>query len=111
MYLDDIDDIIAVREFYLTENDEPNRIVKLSVGKPKAFPNSEGYYCPFQILGAGAENIKYAAGVDAIQALQLAMVMIGATLSFLNEELDGRLRWEGGSEGDFGFPSTIERSE
>ena len=106
MYLDDIGDIIAVREFYLTENDEPNRIVKVSLGKPKAFPDSGGYYCPFQISGAGAENIKYAAGVDAIQALQLAMVMIGATLQFLNRELEGRLRWEGSSEGDFGFPSS-----
>lgn len=105
MYLHDIGDIIAVRELSLTENDKPGAIVKISLGKPRTFPDSEGYYCPFLIVGVGAENIKYAAGVDAIQSLQLAMVMIGATLKFLNEGLDGELRWEGGDEGDFGFPS------
>lgn len=111
MYLREIGDIIAVRELNLRENDKPSAIVKILIGKPRVFPDSEGYCCPFQIVGVGAENIKYAAGVDAIQSLQLAMVMIGATLQFLNEGLNGELRWEGGGEGDFRFPSSLDRSE
>jgi hypothetical protein len=33
------------------------------------------------------------------------MVMIGATLLFLNEDLGGNLTWEGSSEGELGFPA------
>jgi hypothetical protein len=71
---------------------------------PRSFPDSTGYYCPFQIVGLGSAQIRYAAGIDAIQALQLVMSMIGVTLRFLSEEVAGRLQWEAGDEGDLGFP-------
>jgi hypothetical protein len=57
-------------------------------------------------VGVGPEHIKYAAGIDAIQSLQLVMLMVGATLGFINKELNGTLRWPGDSEGDFGFPNS-----
>jgi len=107
MYLDNIGEVIAIRELYLTHEQEPERKIQVVIGKPQAFPDSGGYYCPFQIVGVGPEHIKYAAGVDGIQALQLVMVMLGATLKFLNEELNETLRWEGSSEGEFGFPTSI----
>lgn len=107
MYLGEIGDIIAVRELSLAGSDESSASIKIFLGKPNVLPDGGGYYCPFQIVGVGAEDIKYAAGVDPIQSLQLAMVMIGATLQFLNEGLDGELRWEGGGEGDLGFPLSL----
>ena len=70
MYLDNIGEIIALRELYV-EGQEPEREIQVLIGKPQPFPDSGGYYCPFQIVGVGPENIKYAAGVDAIQSLQL----------------------------------------
>jgi hypothetical protein len=106
MYLDNIGEIIARRELHVGNPTEPQRKVQVLIGKPVAFPDSGGYYCPFQIVGVGAEQIKYAAGVDAIQSLQLVMLMLGATLQFLNEGLNGTLRWEGSSEGEFGFPTS-----
>jgi len=61
--------------------------------------------CPYQILGIGDERVRCAGGVDAVQALQLAMEMIGSELYFkLNRQHDGKLRWEAGKEGDLGFP-------
>jgi hypothetical protein len=61
--------------------------------------------CPHQILGVGDERVRSATGVDAFQALQLAMEMIGSELYFsLNRKFDGKLRWEGGKAGDLGFP-------
>lgn len=101
-----IGEIIAVRELYLTNQEAPKRTLRVLVGTPQPLPDGGGYYCPFQILGAGSERVKYAAGIDAVQALQLVMVMIGASLEFLNRELGGSLRWEGSSEGEFGFPSS-----
>ena len=43
-------------------------------------------------------------GVDAFQAMQLAMQFIGGTLMQLNRKNDGRLRWECDEQGGFGFP-------
>jgi len=61
--------------------------------------------CPYQILGTGDEKVRYAGGVDAVQALQLAMEKIGAELYFkLDRQLGGKLRWEAGQQGDLGFP-------
>jgi len=44
-------------------------------------------------------------GRDSVQALQSAMVLIAARLNNLNNELNGRLRWDGSAgKGDLGFP-------
>lgn len=107
MYLDELGEIIAVRELYIAEEREFERKIQVSIGKPQPFPDSDGYYCPFQIVGVGGEEIKYAAGVDAVQSLQLVMLIIGATLNFLSGQARGRLRWKGGSEGDLGFPTGV----
>ena len=79
--------------------------ITVKLGKPVEFPEGSGYYAPFQITGTGSEKIKYAGGVDAIQALQLAMKMIGATLSALRDQQDVELSWEAGDHDDLGFPS------
>ena len=105
MYLDKIGEVIAVRELYIADKQRQKKTIVVSLGKPQMFPDVHEHYCPFQISGVGAEKIKYASGIDAMQALQLALVMIGASLRFLNEKTGGNLKWEGGNEGDFGFPS------
>jgi hypothetical protein len=66
---DDLGEIIAVRELSMVEDGKVDRKVEISIGKPRLFPDSGGYHCPFQIAGIGGEEIKYAAGIDAIQAL------------------------------------------
>ena len=43
-------------------------------------------------------------GVDAMQSLQTVMVLIGATLEYFNGQVNDRLRWEGSTEKDLGFP-------
>ena len=104
MDLNEIQEVIATRELSLDEPQGITRKVTVSIGKPEPFPDAEGCYCPFQILGIGSETVKYAAGIDAVQALQLVMIMIGATLQFLTKEIGGNLKWDGNSPSDFGFP-------
>lgn len=104
MDLENIGEVIAIREMTFVDKAGSRSKLTVSIGKPQPFPDSDNYYCPFKISGAIVDRIKYAAGLDAIQALQLVMTMIGANLAFLAEKLEGELSWEGGSDGELGFP-------
>ena len=104
MELKEIGELIAVRRLFVQEQDGSNREVLVKFGKPVPFPGSEDYYCPFQIVGIGSERVRYAGGVDAVQAIQLVMVALGAELFHLNKHCKGRLHWEAGEVSDFGFP-------
>jgi hypothetical protein len=57
---------------------DPDTKVSVKLGAPKLNEKTSDYECPFQITGAGFEIDKYASGLDGIQALQLALTMIGA---------------------------------
>jgi len=103
--IENIQEIVAER--YLHLEDQADSSVRVILGKPRTDPiaPSDHVLCPYQILGIGDEKVRSASGVDAFQALQLAMEMIGAELYFkLNRQYGGKLRWEGGREGDLGFP-------
>ena len=102
----EIRDVVAERRLYLEgQADLPIRVV---LGKPQRGPGGSDddlILCPYQILGIGDEKVRSAGGVDPVQALQLAMGMIGSELYFkLNRQYGGKLRWEGGKDGDLGFP-------
>jgi Domain of unknown function (DUF6968) len=100
MYLDEIEEIIATRRLYVTGTTEEIIVV---LGKPKRSTDSLGYYCPYRIEGIGSEHIKYAKGLDEIQAIQEALFLIGVDLSYMNQSLGGKLRWEGDDRGGLGF--------
>lgn len=93
--------IIATRNFQLKNG----KLVTVSIGKPEVFPNESSFYCPYQITGMGSERVNRAGGVDAVQALLLALKMIGAELVTSDECLSGNLSWAGGTgPKDVGFP-------
>ena len=104
MYLAKIEEIIATRRFSIVGEAQE---IMVTIGKPQPDEDSVGYYCPFQISGVGLEKIKYAKGLDAVQALYGAMFLIGADLQFLSESLSKTLRWEGDETGGLGFPEAI----
>jgi hypothetical protein len=103
--IEKLDEIIAIRRLYL--EGKPELVIQVVLGKPQASPSPsiDGFICPYQILGIGDQKVRGAGGVDAFQALQLAMEMIGWELYIkLNPRHDGKLRWEAGEANDFGFP-------
>lgn len=101
---DTIGELIARREFSVIGSPEGSVGVTVLMGKPKKLPDSTDYYCPFQITGMGSDKVRCAYGIDAFQAIQLAMTVIGAYLNSLNESEGSRLRWEGDENGGLGFP-------
>lgn len=61
------------------------------------------WVCPYQIDGLGRSNVELAHGVDALQALLMAIEAVRVQLDSSNVVC----HWEGGEEGDHGIPRTI----
>jgi hypothetical protein len=103
MELSSLGQVIASRRID-KEGAEAGYVVR--IGAPQKFPDGRDFYCPVQIAPADREGgqILYSAGIDSIQALQLAMKLIGGLLLRLNRDSGGKLRWDGDENGDLGFP-------
>ena len=99
----DIREIRATRNFHFLDERKDKRTVSVFIGKPEQSPDSNQYWCSFQIIGIGSQETQLAQGQDSIQALQLAMDLIAANINDLNDEIGGRLEWNGDATGNLGF--------
>jgi hypothetical protein len=104
MDFESIGEIIATRRLHLVDEGNHKRTVSVFVGKPQQSHGSADYHCPFQVIGIGSQQTQLARGHDSIQALQSALILIAASLNHLNNELGGKLIWDGGRKGELGFP-------
>src|ERR1035441_6334435 len=69
-------DAIAERTLTATIDNKSFDIL-VRFGKPLLHPKGD-WACPYQIAGIGDEKVRLAFGIDAVQALQLAMLAAGA---------------------------------
>ena len=104
MDFDSLGEIIATRRFYFVDESDKRRAVSVFVGMPQQTNGSAEYRCPFQVIGIGSQNTQLACGHDSIHALQSALILISASLHQLNNELGGKLVWDGAPKGELGFP-------
>ncbi len=103
MKLKAIEDAVATRTLSLTKDGEQQKVTVI-IGKPRPYEDSTDYYCPYCIRGMGPERIRYASGIDGVQALLLTLKKIGADLYTSEQSRSGKLMWEGDENGDLGFP-------
>lgn len=94
-------DVIAVREYEL---DGQDGAVRVELDRPMAATGHPDFRCTFRISGLSRERASHAYGVDAVQAINLALIKIHAILSSSGEYQQGRLTWLGGEDGDLGLP-------
>jgi hypothetical protein len=88
----------AIRQYGV--EGEPDRTVTLKIGQPIAPGHPSGSWtCPVLIEGIGADEVKYAEGVDGIQALQSAMMHARNVLDASGLPLT----WLGQEPGDLGL--------
>lgn len=104
MDFENVGEIIATRRLCFLDEGNNKRTVSVFLGKPQQSPDSTGYHCPFQVIGIGSQQTELARGVDSIQALQSALILISASLNHLNNEIGGKLAWESACKGELGFP-------
>jgi hypothetical protein len=99
--LKSVGEVIATRELTLDKTQK----VKILIGKPHRLPDGDDWYCPHQKVGMDSDRVKYAVGVDELQALLLGLSMVGVELYSSSEYEAGRLSWDCGAvKGDLGFP-------
>jgi hypothetical protein len=97
--------VTAISKRSFTVADNPGRVVVASVGMP--MPDSAGdWRCAFHIEGIESGGSFDAHGIDALQAMLLAIEGIRKVLD------DSRLTlsWSGGEPGDTGIPHMIPLS-
>ena len=99
-----VGEIIASRHLYYLDENYQKKPISVIVGKPQPIADSSEYQCHFQLIGIGNPDPQTARGHDSIQALQSALILVGATLNHLNDRLGRRLVWDGGVKGELGFP-------
>ncbi|GAA3171867.1 DUF2283 domain-containing protein [Nonomuraea roseoviolacea] len=89
----------------LTLRTEPPSEVTVSVGVPVEEPTGD-WSCPYRIDGlAGWEHERKVTGVDALEAVDLALAMVRAALAGSHEAKEGLLSWE--DEPDGRRPKTV----
>jgi hypothetical protein len=64
---------LVIAERSLQRRDSPRRTVVVSLGKPRRTKSSQDWECPLHIRGLGMRRVQYARGVDAFQALTMAL--------------------------------------
>lgn len=99
MKLEKIDSVIAKRILKAKDGRE----IEVVFGRPEKFPDDDDFYCPFQIIGLGDEKVRYAGGVDSMQALILALKKLSYYVTSLDEVTKGEVQWLDGSEPDLGL--------
>src|ERR1039458_8851234 len=97
-------DAIAERTLTATIDNKSFDIL-VRFGKPLLHPKGD-WACPYQIAGIGDEKVRLAFGIDAVQALQLAMLAAGANLSAHRMEV--KLAFLG--ESHLGFPNNTKEA-
>jgi hypothetical protein len=96
----DIANPVATRRFHWTDKAGKAHVVECVLGKPEPHDDSGDMCCPYQI---NSKSVRYAVGIDGIQAFLLALQMVKAELEVLQSELSTRLSWHGGNPGELGL--------
>lgn len=103
MNIIDLGPVIATRT--LASGD---RTISVSIGQPFVPPDFDGNWCcPYRIEGLGGGAIRYAGGVDAVQALWMALLMIGTDLYTSAPGIAGRISWLGMRNLGFPVPEAV----
>lgn len=91
-----LNQVIAERELRLAMKGRKRQKVHVRFGKPRRLPDGRDYTCVYQIEGLHDYRItRRMAGLDSIQALELAMKMAMVELVCSGAYAEGRLSWEG----------------
>jgi hypothetical protein len=81
--------------------------VQICAPLPRYFVEADDndWYCAFQVVGLGDDTVRAAFGVDSIQALYSALMIIGALIEATPPGKSGELDWR--IMPNLGFPAVV----
>ena len=94
---------LSLPNIRLNPPDAPGRSIIVSLGKPRKAKGADDWKCPFRIDGTGIRKVEYGYGVDAFQALTMALEGI----RYFLDRLDTPLVWGGIFKDHSGFQRVI----
>jgi len=102
MKIQSIDDVVAKRKYTLATPTGSSEI-DLTIGKP--FPSPEvqdgtEYICPFSISHDKSTRFQFAAGIDSLQSLLLALSAVKAEVGRMAKGYHASLNWFAGEPGE-----------
>jgi hypothetical protein len=101
-------DLVAERVFeFWEEGAEQPSAVRVLVGRPAQEASGPDWAAPYEIHGPGPEEVRryHAMGVDAMQALILALQILPVWLAGIQSR--GRVTWLGSEAPDLGFDGLV----
>jgi hypothetical protein len=109
----EFDDVIATREIHvLDDTASPVETVSIVIGRPRpAADATDDWCCPCQVRNHGSVCAQKAIGVDAVQAIDGAILVAGSMVAGTAEAKAGRVRWEGSGRLGFPLPKAMVRRE
>jgi hypothetical protein len=89
-----LEDILAPRTLRFEPGHRPAIDITVTLGRPLVDPEhaERAWMCPFQITGIGDERVRAIFGIDALQALLLALHILPAQLRALARDESGSFR-------------------
>ena len=93
----ELGEVLAERSFVFEAEVGWSRTVEVKIGLPVQdhLPPATAWVCPFQILGLERDRVMGIFGVDALQALILAIHSVPLELAAFARETPGRFLWHG----------------
>jgi hypothetical protein len=100
----DLGNVIAQRVYFRAGDSTHSAVVQVQIGTPRTSPYAQDeYMCSYRVKSPESDFTDTAYGIDALQALQLALGSVEARLRYLNQSCDLALRWLGDKNGDLGI--------
>src|SRR5438067_12043365 len=97
----ELGNVIAERAYFRAGDNAQTPVVQVEIGMPGRSPHAEGeYMCSYRVKSPTSELTDTAYGIDALQALQLALGAVEARLRNLSRSSELALRWSGDENGD-----------
>src|SRR5438270_13659309 len=96
------EDVVAIRRLRCEVNGRRQEVT-VRLGRP--MPENEHFLCNYEISFPEDTESYRIAGLDGIQALQLAMFMVGSTL----QSWPGAEQWHWNDEPHTGFPTRLDQ--
>ena len=81
-----------------------DKTIEVRIDKPVPYEDGNDFLCAYAIKIGEQQTISAASGMDAVQALQLAMKKIAVDLRYMSETSGVPISWIPDTPGDTGFP-------